>query len=369
MGVKATSLSKIALQKFKKNFWGVFSFCFLVCCALVAIFCYVIVPDNSANANQMHLSIHSQKPGFEVQILTIPSGVNSNQSVLKNLFFGKQNTDAAIPISNYTLTEQGISIEEYVDGASTGLIKEFPLDQFPKAKTTAEIAQKYIKTQKFLLGTDKYGRDLLSRLLVGMRISLSIGFVAVFISLIIGITLGAIAGYYGGKIDALIMWLINVTWSIPTLLLVIAITLTLGKGFWQVFIAVGLTMWVEVARVVRGQVMGVKQMQFVTAARALGFHDSRIIVKHIIPNVLAPVIVISAANFAGAILIESGLSFLGIGAQPPMPSWGAMIKDHYSYIILGKAYLAVIPGIAIMSLVMAFMLIGNALRDALDVKN
>lgn len=108
---------------------------------------------------------------------------------------------------------------------------------------------------------------------------------------------------------------------------------------------------------------------FVTAARALGFNDSRIISKHIIPNVLAPVIVISAANFAGAILIESGLSFLGIGAQPPMPSWGAMIKDHYSYIILGKAYLAVIPGLAIMSLVMAFMLIGNALRDALDVKD
>src|SRR5690606_2841180 len=154
--------------------------------------------------------------------------------------------------------------------------------------------------------------------------SLGIGFIAVFISLLIGITLGAIAGYYGGKIDTLIMWLINVTWSIPTLLLVIAITLTLGKGFWQVFIAVGLPMWVEVARVVRGQVMGVKQLQFVTAARALGFNDFRIVTKHIIPHVLAPVIVISAANFAGAILIESGLSFLGIGAQPPMPSWGAM---------------------------------------------
>ena len=206
-------------------------------------------------------------------------------------------------------------------------------------------------------------------MLVGIRISLSIGFVAVFISLLIGISLGALAGFYGGKIDAAIMWLINVTWSIPTLLLVIAITLALGKGFWQVFIAVGLTMWVEVARVVRGQVMSVKNMQYVTAARALGFTNGRIIVKHILPNILAPVIVISAANFAAAILIESGLSFLGIGAQPPMPSWGAMIKDHYSYIILGKAYLAIIPGLGIMSLVMAFMLIGNALRDALDVKS
>ena len=127
-------------------------------------------------------------------------------------------------------------------------------------------------------------------------------------------------------------------------------------------------MWVEIARVVRGQILIVKKEQYVTAARALGFSDFRIIFKHILPNILAPVIVISAANFAAAILIESGLSFLGIGAQPPMPSWGAMIKDHYSYIILGKPYLAIIPGLAIMSLVMAFMLIGNALRDALDVK-
>ena len=127
-------------------------------------------------------------------------------------------------------------------------------------------------------------------------------------------------------------------------------------------------MWVEVARVVRGQVLSVKEAQYVTAARALGYRNMRILFIHILPNILAPVIVISAANFASAILIESGLSFLGIGAQPPIPSWGAMIKDHYSYIILGKAYLAIIPGLAIMSLVMAFMLMGNALRDALDVK-
>lgn len=368
MSAKATSLTQLALQKFKRNFWGVFSLVFLILCGLAAIFSYVIAPDDSKNANQMHISIHSKKPGFQVQMLHIPSGSNSTQSPLKDFFFGKENTDTAVPINNYRITSTGISIEEYEEGNITGLIKEYPLAAFPKSITPAEIPQYYIDTQKFLLGTDKYGRDLLSRMLIGMRISLGIGFIAVFISLLIGITLGAIAGYYGGRIDALIMWLINVTWSIPTLLLVIAITLTLGKGFWQVFIAVGLTMWVEVARVVRGQVMGVKQLQFVTAARALGFNDFRIVTKHILPNVIAPVIVISAANFAGAILIESGLSFLGIGAQPPMPSWGAMIKDHYSYIILGKAYLAIIPGIAIMSLVMAFMMMGNALRDALDVK-
>lgn len=369
MNPKATSLSKIALQKFKKNFWGVLSFWFLVCCAIIAVFGYLMAPDNTKNANQMHVSIHSKKPGFTVQMLTIPSGRTTGQSTWNALFFGKENTDTSVPITGFTTTKNGILVEEYVEGALKGMNKEYPTHLFPEAQSNTEISEKYIKKQKFILGTDKYGRDLLSRMLIGIRISLSIGFIAVFISLIIGITLGAIAGYYGGKIDACIMWLINVTWSIPTLLLVIAITLTLGKGFWQVFIAVGLTMWVEVARVVRGQVMGMKQMQFVTAAKALGFNDSRIISKHIIPNVLAPVIVISAANFAGAILIESGLSFLGIGAQPPMPSWGAMIKDHYSYIILGKAYLAIIPGLAIMSLVMAFMLIGNALRDALDVKS
>jgi peptide/nickel transport system permease protein len=236
------------------------------------------------------------------------------------------------------------------------------------SKAIVNNPENYIKKKTFYFGTDKYGRDLLSRLIIGTRISFFIGFIAVFISLLIGISIGALAGYYGGKIDAIVMWLINITWSIPTLLLVIAITLALGKGYWQVFIAVGLTMWVEVARVVRGQVLTTKQQQYVEAAKALGYSNLRIIFKHILPNIMAPIIVISAANFAAAILIESGLSFLGIGAQPPTPSWGAIIKNHYNYIVLGKPYLAIIPGLAIMSLVTAFMVIGNALRDALDVK-
>lgn len=336
-------------------------------CVLIAIFAYALAPDNSQNANQMHLSIHSKNPGFTVTMLTIPA-VEEAQNPLSVFFFGKKTADSEIPIASYAIKQNRIEISEYTPDGSPGLQKEYPLSFFPKVASERDIPKKYISEKTFLLGTDKYGRDLLSRMLIGIRISLAIGFVAVFISLVIGITLGAIAGYFGGKVDAAIMWLINVTWSIPTLLLVIAITLALGKGFWQVFIAVGLSMWVEVARVVRGQVMGVKQMQYVTAARALGYTDFRIIAKHILPNSMAPVIIISAANFAGAILIESGLSFLGIGAQPPMPSWGGIIKDHYAYIILGKPYLALIPGLAIMSLVTAFMLMGNALRDALDVR-
>lgn len=363
MSVTSSSLTKLALQKFKKNFWGVLSFWLIVIIGFISVFAYVIAPDDSQNANQMHLSIHSKSPGFKVTLLEVPSDLDIDQSFISKIFFGKLNTNSEIPISSYKINNQKLIYTEYASDGVLGLEKSIDLNRFPDNNYSS-----YIKEKTFIFGTDKYGRDLLSRVLIGSRISFFIGFIAVFISLLIGVVMGSIAGYYGGKIDAFIMWIINVTWSIPTLLLVIAITLALGKGFWQVFIAVGLTMWVEVARVVRGQIISVKEMQYVTAARALGFNDFRIISKHILPNIMAPIIVISAANFAAAILIESGLSFLGIGAQPPMSSWGAMIKDHYNYIILGKPYLALIPGMCIMILVMSFMLIGNALRDALDVK-
>jgi ABC-type dipeptide/oligopeptide/nickel transport system permease subunit len=361
MSSNSLSLKQLALQKFKRNFWGVFSFYFILLVGFISIFAYLLAPDDSQYANQMHLSIHSEKPGFKVEMLIIPSQLKVNQSVFDKVFFGKKNTDTEIPVSDFKIEGKTLRYTEYASDGLKGVEKTIQLN-------SADHLSPFVKSKTFLFGTDKYGRDLLSRVLVGARISFFIGFVAVFISLIIGIFMGSLAGYFGGKVDAVIMWIINVTWSIPTLLLVIAITLALGKGFWQVFIAVGLTMWVEVARVIRGQIMSTKEMQYVTAARALGYNDYRIITKHILPNIMAPVIVISAANFAAAILIESGLSFLGIGAQPPMASWGAMIKDHYNYIILGKPYLAIIPGLCIMSLVMAFMLIGNALRDALDVK-
>jgi len=364
MSLNNNSLTQLALQKFKKNFWGVFSLCIIVMIGLLSVFAYVISPDNSQNANQMHLSIHSKKPGFKVLMLTVPSKIENQQSFFSKTFYGVKTSETEIPITSYQVNNDNLVFTEYASDELEGITKTLSLNIFPNQNY-----REYIKEKTFIFGTDKYGRDYLSRILIGSRISFFIGFIAVFISLVIGIVMGSLAGYFGGKIDALIMWIINVTWSIPTLLLVIAITLVLGKGFWQVFIAVGLTMWVEVARVVRGQIISAKEMQYVTAARALGFNDFRIISRHILPNIMAPVIVISAANFAAAILIESGLSFLGIGAQPPMASWGAMIKDHYNYIILGKPYLAIMPGLCIMVLVMAFMLIGNALRDALDVKN
>jgi len=339
----------------KKNLSGIISLVFIILVGLIAFFAYAIAPDNSKNANQMHLSIHSKAPGFEVDMLVIPNDIEP-QTFINKLLYGDNNPDIEIPIINYKISNDTLYYQEF--------------NQFDYRTLNLQLIDgSAVVKKKFYLGTDKFGRDVLSRIIIGARISFSIGFVAVFISLIIGLIMGCLSGYYSGFVDQIIMWLINVTWSIPTLLLVIAITLALGKGFWQVFIAVGLTMWVEVARVVRGQVISLKQREFITAAHVLGFSDFRIITKHILPNITSPLIIISAANFAASILIESGLSFLGLGAQPPMSSWGSMIKDHYNYIILGEPFLAIIPGVCIMMLVMAFMLLGNSLRDVLDVKN
>ena len=349
--------------RFKKDVWAIGSSLFILFISLFAIFAYVLAPDKTKFANQMHLSIHSNPPGFSCKMLLIP---NVDQKAQSSVFFGRLNANEEIPVSDIRWLASSLEYKRF--GNAIDYYEEISFDRFPLVQNKTDIASQYIYKKTFLLGTDKYGRDLLSRLLVGSRISISIGFVAVFISLIVGVSLGAIAGYFGGWTDRLILWLINVVWSIPTLLMVIAITLALGRGYWQVFVAVGLTMWVEVARLVRGQVKSIKEGLFIQASTALGFSRIRILVHHILPLVIAPLIVISAANFASAILMESGLSFLGIGAQPPMPSWGGMVKDHFRYLLLGKPYLAILPGLAIMSLVLAFMTLGNSLRDILDVK-
>ena len=221
----------------------------------------------------------------------------------------------------------------------------------------------------FLLGSDRLGRDVLSRLMAGTQISLLVGFIAVLLSLLVGIVIGLAAGYYKGSVDAMLTWFINVVWSIPSLLIVMAFILAFGTGFWKVFIAIGLTMWVEVARVVRGQVLSIREKEYIEAARSMGMSDFKILFRQILPNLWPAIIVISSANFSSAILIESGMSFLGLGVQIPTPSWGNMIRENYSLLPTNQAYLALAPGVCIMLTVLALMYIGNGLRSAFDPKN
>ena len=219
------------------------------------------------------------------------------------------------------------------------------------------------------LGTDRYGRDMLSRLMAGSGISLSVGAGSVLISLLLGLLLGGLAGYAGGRIDAVISWFLQVMWSVPTLLMVLAITLAFGKGFWQVFLAIGLTMWVEVARIVRGQFLSLREQPYIQAAEALDLPVWVIMFRHMLPNAMGPLVVVCAANFAAAILIEAGLSFLGVGAQIPMPSWGNIVKEHAHLLTTEHAWLALIPGALIASLVLAFTWLGDGFRQVLNAAN
>jgi peptide/nickel transport system permease protein len=399
--ISNSSLSKLAWQRFLKNKLALVATSYIIFITLAAILGYLITPDFTPFANNQILEIATHKPGSKVQFLLVKKNENfRDENIFSKMIWGKKSHFKKIPFSSCSFKDDQIIIKDYSNGDNLNELREFKysladvcysvkiesikhLSSNKKIKfqdlngnffnEKIEYLQKLIRKnhiieQRFMLGTDRYGRDYLSQLIIGARVSLSVGFIAVLISLLVGILLGSLAGFFRSWVDQFIIWVINIVWSIPTLLLVIAITFALGKGFWQVFIAVGLTMWVEVARIVRGQIFSIREKEFIEAGKALAFSNFRIIFYHILPNIMGPVIVISAANFASAILIEAGLSFLGIGVQPPTPSWGGMIKENYAYIILDSAYLAILPGIAIMLVVLSFMIIGNALRDAMDVK-
>ena len=369
---------------------------------IIASLGYLITPDSTPNGNLQFPELNIRKPGFNMRFLKVRKNELTHEAgFLARMQDGETNDNTLIPMYDYFFEGNDIVVEQYTGAEpNNGPAVRFnvadvvyPMDfnkpfrsypnrgimEFyevgnpviqskPIEELRKEVVESNIVERKYWLGTDRLGRDMLSRLMLGTRVSLTVGLVSVLISLIIGVAIGATGGFFRGWVDNVIMWLINVVWSIPTLLLVIAITLILGKGLVQVFIAVGLTMWVDVARVVRGQTLSLREQEFIEAGRALGFTNTRLIFRHVLPNILGPVIVICADNFANAILIEAGLSFLGLGAQPPTPSWGAMISEHRPYITTDAAYLAILPGLAIMLMVLAFVILGNGLRDAIDVK-
>ena len=403
---KGNSLVFDAWIKLKANRSAMAGLFVILIAVIISILGANIRPDSSVDANHQIQQIARLNPGSSVKHLKLRRNEQvETVSFFGKLFFGGQsNPFKYIPINDFVFEDEFIVFEEYKIESSSELpsYRSIPIADvlyplsidkeknfkilndgtvsvllFNNETITAsissiqkEIQQFNIVEKTYLLGTDKQGRDMLSRLMAGTIVSLSVGLIAVLISLIIGLFFGAIAGYFRGWIDDLIMWFINLVWSIPGLLLVISLTLIIGKGFTTIFFAVGLTMWVELARIVRGQILSIREKEFIIASRALGYSNFRIIWRHIFPNILGPVIVICASNFAAAILIEAGLSFLGIGVQIPMPSWGFMIEQHKGLIMdADKAYLALLPGLAIIILVFAFMTLGNGLRDALDNKD
>ena len=394
-----------AVRRLSKNKPAVFGMAMIGLATLFALLGYLIAPDSSPNVNEQIVEVALKNPGFKVSILQVRKNQEIvDQGIFKTMLFGQPNPYKQVPINQFVFRGDSLEVELYAgENSDSGQLNKgksvqyhltdivFPLkngqaslvnqngfisfidekeerQQISVKELKSKIERNHIVNRNFYLGTDRYGRSMLSRLILGVRVSLMVGFIAVFISLTIGIFLGAIAGYFGGRTDDLIMLLINTVWSIPTLLLVFAIVLALGRGIGIIFLAVGLTMWVDVARIVRGQVLGLKEIQFVEAAQSMGFSTWRILRRHILPNILGPVMVIAAANFATAILIEAGLSYLGFGIQPPTPSWGTMLNENYGYAIGGKPFLALVPAMAIMLMVLAFNLVGNGLRDALDVK-
>lgn len=222
-------------------------------------------------------------------------------------------------------------------------------------------------SKEHFFGTDEFGRDIFSRIIYGSRISLQVGLIAVGISVILGGFLGAVAGYYGGRIDNLIMRAMDILLAIPSILLAIAIAASLGPGLYNMMVAVGISSTPQYARIIRGSVLSLREQEFVEAARAVGSSDARIIMKHIIPNCLAPIIVQSTLGVGSAILTAAGLSFIGLGIQPPTPEWGAMLSGGREY-IRDYAYMTIFPGLAIMVTILALNFLGDGLRDVLDPK-
>ncbi len=388
-------------KRLQRNKPALFGLIVILLAVVVSLLGYLVMPDRTPDANDGAVQIQKQPPGFTVTFLKIKKNREiEHRNIIRKALHGQENAYMIVPVTDYQVSGMNVRAkifgkkdywQEYnlLDVVKTLGMEKSHFEILSSGDTVVhysdlsgmqqtisykellhEFMAKNFESRTFWLGTDKMGRDLLSRLLYGTRISLSIGFVAVLISMFLGMSLGSLSGFFGGKIDMFIMWLMSVTWSIPGIILVVAISMALqSRGVWVAFVAVGLTMWVDVARITRGQIMVVKEKLFVEAARAFGVKNFRIVFSHILPNISGPLIVSATANFAAAILLEAGLSFLGLGVQPPTPSWGMMIFEGFQSIgTKNSMHLILFPGLAICILVLSFNLLGNGLRDAYDPK-
>lgn len=337
------SLWYYSWKRLKRNKLATLGLCVTVALIIVALLAGILAPSDP---NAQILEYATKESGFVGNVLLRKSDIPDAPPI-------------AIPIQEFR--EEGDKVRYTSDEGN-----ELSID---RSRLAGNSAAEWHDQPTYLLGTDRYGRDVLSRLIYGAQISLKVAFFAELLSIIIGVVLGAIAGFYRGWVDDVIMWFTNVVWSVPALLLIIAISIALGLGEWQTIIAIGITGWVDMTRIVRGQFFSLRETEYVEATKALGLSNYRTIFRHILPNSLGPIIVIATAGFASAIIYEASLSFLGLGVQPPTATWGQMIHDGYGFIAAGSNWgLTLYPAFAIMLAVFAFNLFGDGLRDAFDPK-
>jgi len=346
-------------RRLRRNRLAMIGLVIVVVMTSVAIFAGLIAP---MDPNRQIAEYGLKEEGFTGNLIAVRAE-------------GSGYADELIPVQSYTIEGDQLRYTT-ISGESR---------QVPRSRLSGTEESEWHRTPTYLLGADALGRDVLSRLVFGARTSITIGLIAEILSLTIGITLGALAGYFRGWVDGTVMYVANVIWSFPFILLVIALSLVWegawngyivpafpflegsNIGFWQAFISIGIASWVDTARIVRGQFFSLRETEYVEATRALGFGATRTVFRHMLPNTLGPVTVVATAGFASAIIAEASLSYLGIGVSVPMASWGQMINDGYGYLMAGTNLgLAIYPSAAIALAVFGFNMLGDGLRDALD---
>lgn len=350
-------------KKFIETITGPAALVVIVAWLLIAIFAVVLSSDKTPYANNMNGNLALRSPGFSCLIYNPIANAKDTATVsfFTKHFWGVKQIGREIPVYDYHFNNKSVSIQIYDRGVPKETIVVNRLNQ-----DTTAWKKSHFSIKHFSWGSDKRGRDLKSQVFHGARISILVGFFSLSIALFIGITMGLVSGYFGGKIDAFIQFIVSIMWTLPTFVLVLAFSVSLGKGLWQMMLAIGLVSWVDIARLVRGQVLSIKEKEYIQATKILGYSNVRILFRHILPILRGNILIVASANFASAILLEAGLSFLGMGVEPPTPSWGMLIQEHYTFITFGRAYLALIPGLCLASLVLSVNLLSNAMRDVFD---